>query len=208
LDTKFRNADAQKQERILNAAMRQFSLNGYAKASTNEIIKAAGISKGLLFHYFRNKKDLYLYLYDYAADLFVNEITERLDPREQDVFVKLRDIALIKLEIGARHPELFQFMKSVAVEDAPEVKAELEQRVKKTSNNAMAKLFQEIDFTKFKQGIDVARAMNIIVWTMEGFGNQEQEKLRISPNEEVDLQAMVAEMDNYLALLRQLLYKS
>ena len=41
--------------------------------ATNEIVKEADISKGLLFHYFKNKKGLFLYLYDYCIELYINE---------------------------------------------------------------------------------------------------------------------------------------
>lgn len=46
---KFINLEAEKRERIINAALKEFAQKGYDKASTNEIIKEAGISKGSLF---------------------------------------------------------------------------------------------------------------------------------------------------------------
>ena len=57
--------EPEKRERIINAAINEFTKKGYRNASTNEIVKEAGISKGLIFHYFKNKKQLYLFLYDY-----------------------------------------------------------------------------------------------------------------------------------------------
>ena len=57
----------EKQQRILNAALKEFAQKGYKNASTNQIVKEADISKGLLFHYFKNKKQLFLFLYDYRA---------------------------------------------------------------------------------------------------------------------------------------------
>lgn len=58
---KFLSLDKEKQDRIINAAMKEFAQKGYDKASTNEMVKEAGISKGLLFHYFQNKKQLYFF---------------------------------------------------------------------------------------------------------------------------------------------------
>lgn len=46
---KFNSLEAEKQERIINTALKEFARNGYDKASTNEIVKEAGISKGSLF---------------------------------------------------------------------------------------------------------------------------------------------------------------
>lgn len=62
---KFFSLEPDKRERIINAALNEFARNGYGKASTNEIIKEAGISKGSLFNYFNNKKELYLFLLGY-----------------------------------------------------------------------------------------------------------------------------------------------
>ena len=45
------------------------TMNQYKKAPTSEIAAEAGISKSLLFHYFHNKLELYLFLWKYAADL-------------------------------------------------------------------------------------------------------------------------------------------
>jgi AcrR family transcriptional regulator len=45
-----------KQNEIMHAALREFSRFGYDLASTNRIVAEAGISKGVLFKYFSNKK--------------------------------------------------------------------------------------------------------------------------------------------------------
>ncbi|MFZ5907955.1 MAG: TetR/AcrR family transcriptional regulator [Nitrospirota bacterium] len=46
-------------QRIIKAAMDVFSVKGYAKASVREIAKAADISVGGVYLYFRNKEELY-----------------------------------------------------------------------------------------------------------------------------------------------------
>ena len=69
MNERFYSLSQDKQQRIINAAYKVFALNSYKKAPMSEIANEAEISKALLFHYFRNKKDLYLYLWDNAADL-------------------------------------------------------------------------------------------------------------------------------------------
>jgi AcrR family transcriptional regulator len=49
-------------EKILDAAMQVFSTFGYAGANIRAIAKAAGISIGGVYLYFRNKEELYLNL--------------------------------------------------------------------------------------------------------------------------------------------------
>ena len=57
--SEFLNQDDQRKDRILEAALIEFADKGYKKASTNTIVREAGVSKGLLFHYYKSKKDLY-----------------------------------------------------------------------------------------------------------------------------------------------------
>ena len=69
MNDKFYALSEEKQSKILNAAYKVFATNQYKKAPTSEIAEEAGISKSLLFHYFHNKLELYLFLWKYAADL-------------------------------------------------------------------------------------------------------------------------------------------
>lgn len=56
MDDLLLHVNPEKKERMINSALKEFSVNTFQKASTNTIVEEAGISKGLLFHYFGNKK--------------------------------------------------------------------------------------------------------------------------------------------------------
>jgi AcrR family transcriptional regulator len=47
-----------KKENILNAALELFANEGYNAVSTNKIARQAGVSEGLIFRHFENKKGL------------------------------------------------------------------------------------------------------------------------------------------------------
>lgn len=64
MNERFFSLPAEKQQTIINAGYRFFSQNSYKNSPMSEIAAAAGISKSLLFHYFRNKKELYMFLWD------------------------------------------------------------------------------------------------------------------------------------------------
>ncbi len=49
----------QRKWQILTISLEQFIQKGYYGTSTREISKIAGISSGLMFHYFESKEDLY-----------------------------------------------------------------------------------------------------------------------------------------------------
>lgn len=52
MNDKFFDLKQEKQDRMINASLKIFSRGGYRHASTDEIVKEAGISKGLLFPLF------------------------------------------------------------------------------------------------------------------------------------------------------------
>lgn len=54
--------DKQRRNALLNAALREFTSQGYDNASTNIIAKEAGFSKALMFHYVGSKQELFIYL--------------------------------------------------------------------------------------------------------------------------------------------------
>lgn len=51
--------NALSRQRILDAALREFS-RGYESASLNNVCAENGISKGIIYHYFKDKDELYL----------------------------------------------------------------------------------------------------------------------------------------------------
>lgn len=54
-------------ERILEAALREFSANGLAGARTEQIAVAAGVNKALLYYYFESKEKLYAAALEFVA---------------------------------------------------------------------------------------------------------------------------------------------
>ena len=62
MNEKILQSAEEKQQAIINAGFRIFSQNSYKKSPMQKVADAAGISKSLLFHYFHNKKDFYMFL--------------------------------------------------------------------------------------------------------------------------------------------------
>ena len=92
MNDKFFDLKKEKQDRMINAALKVFAGNGYEHASTDEIVKEAGISKGLLFHYFISKIGLYTFVYDYSVKYLLLELNTGVDKEETDFFKLTRQI--------------------------------------------------------------------------------------------------------------------
>ena len=71
---------------MINGSLKIFTENGYRHASTDEIVSEAGISKGLLFHYFINKIGLFSFLYEYSTRFVLLELHEEFRRPETDYF--------------------------------------------------------------------------------------------------------------------------
>jgi TetR/AcrR family transcriptional regulator len=209
LISKFMNLDIEKQDRIINAALKEFAQKGYKNASTNEIVKEANISKGLLFHYFSSKKKLFLFLCDYSIDIFLNEFYSKLNYDETDIIRRWRQIALLKIELIQKHPELYDFMITTVTEDSADIKQELEDKNKSILEDGFKRMLENIDTSGFKDGMDIKRVSQIIIWVAQGFGNRELEKLKHDSVHisNYDLNAVMEEFDKYIELLKSTFYK-
>ena len=69
MNPKFFKLPPERQDLIRSSAMIEFGESTFKKTSADSIAKRAGVSKGLLFHYFKDKRELYLYLFQYALDV-------------------------------------------------------------------------------------------------------------------------------------------
>lgn len=61
----FLNLSEEKKERIIHAALEEFSTRTFNDASITNIVKKADISRGSFYQYFGNKEKLYNYLVNY-----------------------------------------------------------------------------------------------------------------------------------------------
>ena len=174
--SKFNNLKLEKQEQIINAAIKEFVQSGFDKASTNEIVKRANISKGSLFNYFNSKKDLYLYLIEYSRNI-IRDLNDQIDLTEEDLFNRIEKAGLEKFYVQQKHPLVFDFFASLKHEESVEVKETVKQSIAYIYNVAIKRLYQDIDYSKFRDEIDVEKAIEILNWTMFGLGDKALEQI-------------------------------
>ncbi|GGM18777.1 TetR family transcriptional regulator [Paraliobacillus quinghaiensis] len=202
MNENFYSLHAEKQTRVINAALKEFVKNGFEKASTNEIVKGAGISKGSLFNYFNNKKDLYFFLIEHSLKV-VETIYDEIDLTETDIFNRLEQFGLTKFAIQKKTPQIFDFLLSVKKEEADEVRADIAKILDDTLEEGLGKIYQNIDYSKFREDIDIQRAIEIINWTMIGFAEKEG---NVDSVQDIDIE-IYKEWHNYSELLRRCFYK-
>ena len=123
---KFLSLPQEKQNRIVEAAMKLFGEVGYKKAYISEIATAAGISKALVFHYFGSKKGLYSYLVYYTGKIVMTEAQHERDTLNKDFFDRVIITVKFRLSVKDRYPAMNSFLESVYNEDHPDVASDIE----------------------------------------------------------------------------------
>ena len=101
---------------------------GYEHASTDEIVKEAGISKGLLFHYFISKLGLYSFVYDYSVRYIMLELSTGVSAGETDYFELQNQINLSQLQVMKNYPYMLQFLNKSREENVSEALVETEDK--------------------------------------------------------------------------------
>lgn len=149
MNAKFFDLKKEKQDRMINAALKIFALNGYSHASTDDIVKEAHISKGLLFHYFESKIGVYSFLYDYSVKFFSLELSSAVDPSESDYFELKKMVEAAKMQTLKNYPYMLLFINSCKKETVPEALLETEDS-KLQFKNAIGTIFARADYTGLK----------------------------------------------------------
>ena len=111
MNERFFDLKKDRQDRIINGAMRIFAENGYRHASTDEMVAAAGISKGLLFHYFKSKKGTWMFLYEYCTRYMLIEMREAERRHGCDFFDMYRQLVKADESVLRRYPWVPIFLK-------------------------------------------------------------------------------------------------
>ena len=95
----------EKEEAILEAALKIIKDKGFHRARMSDIAKGANISYGLVYHYFKTKEDLFeAILYRWWDSLF--QLMKDINEAQSDVQMKLRHIIDYFLDTYQDNPEL------------------------------------------------------------------------------------------------------
>lgn len=208
MPTKLLDLEPSRRNAILNAALKEFALRGFDNASTNVIAKDAGISKALMFHYINSKQELFLFMYDYFAELLDKEYFIKMDFTEKDIFARLRESYLIQIELLKQYPWIFEFNKLSTVTSSHEINKAIEQKADKLQSSCDHQLFDRIDISKFREGLNIDICKQLIYYSNVGFTNQVLNDIRNSQTPNLDDRQIITKLDEYFDELRKIFYSS
>lgn len=203
----FESIDNEKRYRVLNAALQEFANHSYEQASTNRIVKQAGIGKGMLFHYFNSKEDLFHYLINHAIEFINEHYVVQLKLDERDFIERMKLAAELKLKIYRAHPELFNFIAMVYVNE-PERLTEIEMRkLHDMQKNGFTQLYNGIDTSLFRDDIPTEQALKLIQWSIDGYQQEMIGILKGKKLDQEDFNPYWKEFSVYMQALKTAFYK-
>lgn len=195
MNDKFFDLSREKQDRMINGAIEVFAKNGFKHASTDDMVKAVDVSKGLWFHYFGSKLGLYTFVYGYSVKYMILELSSVVDADEKNYFEIMKQIEFAKMRIRKSYPYMTLFLEQALTETDTDI---LEQTAEDR------RIFQEKMTGLIKSGeipgvVDKARREKIkrmIQYTIDGIVRDKAFS--------VEPEAVYREIKNYLELLREL----
>jgi AcrR family transcriptional regulator len=101
-------------ERIVHAAVRLFCEKGFDATPVREICDAAGVTKPVLYYYFKNKEDLFQSILRDTLGEFRRNLVEACNRQNGDLRKQLDEITEVYVNAAKSNPDLVRFINSIA----------------------------------------------------------------------------------------------
>ena len=224
-DQEHRNRTGQGDERrnrILQTALYHFAVHGYARTSTNRIAAEAGTAKGLVFHYFGSKRNLFLGCLQLVLDTFGSELCVFLSVKSPDFIQRMQGFLRLKKMWLQQHPMEYRLLARL-----PDLPVELQAAATKCLDRWQGQqraLVTDLDETPWNPQVNPNQVIEMVALLTEGIdqrwlsfplsGAPEGEQDGVVKNSgdalvawEEHLQRVLEEALTYLEILRQGIYR-
>lgn len=169
MNEKFFSLPEEKQRKIINAGFRVFSQNSYKKSPMNEIADCAGISKSLLFHYFHNKRELYLFLWDKACKITVEYLNKYGCYEPNDFFDMMERGMRAKIHMMKKYRSMTSFVVRAFYEKDPAVNSAIHDSYRDYFELKAQKALERVDPNDFVEGFDLKMMYREMYLASEGY---------------------------------------
>lgn len=95
----------QTRRRILESALAEFSEQGYGASSVNTISNREGLSKGIIYHYFPTKDDLYLACVEECFQMLTGHLQSHTNMVGQTAEERLEQYFRVRLDFFEQSPQ-------------------------------------------------------------------------------------------------------
>ena len=202
MNEQFFGLPEEKRMRIINAGLEVFGTNEYKRASTDLIAEKAGISKGLLFYYFHNKKSYYIYLYEYVETMIKESVIDTHFSEITDFFELCEYAAEKKCRLLEKNPHIFDFAVRAFYSTNEDVSEEMNKKVSNATDSIYDCYFKPLGQDKFKPCINPQEIVQMLTWMTDGYMHEKQRTgIRVSIDD------IMSHFRRWSSMFRKLSYK-
>ena len=155
LNERFYQLPEDRRNSIINAGFRVFSQYSYKNSPMSGIAAEAGISKSLLFYYFKNKKELYLFLCRYSAELTEQEMIRNKCFEKDDFFDIFLSGLEVKVQLMRQYPDLSLFQLKAYYEKDSSLRPEINKLIGQYSGYENQAKMLKLNKEQFIEGLDL-----------------------------------------------------
>lgn len=200
MNDKFFDLKKDKQDRMINAALKVFAMQGYKHASTDDIVKEAGVSKGLLFHYFESKIGVYEFVYEYSVRYMVLELSTTVSKDESNLFEVMKQMEFARMNVAKGYPYMQQFLNRSMTEDVGEALLATESK-RAILEAEYERLDAQIRYIGFPTGVDGRKLHKMLDFTVKGLMTERFMENAFQP------EMLYKEIAEYLDMMKLLVMK-
>lgn len=200
MNGKFFDLNREKQDRMINAALKLFAEHGYRYASTDDIVSEAGISKGLLFHYFESKLGVYVFVFDYSVRYMALELNTTMDSAETDMFELLKQRERARMHAMRGYPYMQHFLNRSRAENVSEALLATEKLRSLLTENE-ENLYARMDMTGLPDTVDGEKLCRMLEFTISGLLTEHFQNASFQP------EMLYEEIVEYLDMMKKTVYR-
>lgn len=197
MNGKFFDLKKEKQDRMINAALKVFALHGYRHASTDDIVREAAISKGLLFHYFGSKLGVYSFIYDYSVRYMTLELSTTVDRKATDMFTLMKQVECARMHAMRGYPYMQQFLNRSMAEDVSEALLAIEDK-RNILTDAYDAIISQMNFEELPPEVDGEKLRKMLDFTIKGLMTERFQDASFQP------EMLYEEIVDYLDMMKKI----
>ncbi len=115
-------------EKILQAAITEFSASGYDKVTMENICTRHGISKGMMYHYYSGKDDLFLLCVQNMYQMMQQYLEENMAELEKkDALHALKEFWMLRESFFGEHPPFKNIFENALLRTPPHLFEKIEE---------------------------------------------------------------------------------
>lgn len=207
MNEKFLRLPKEKQENILQAAISEFACEGYDRASTDNIVLRAGISKGSLFNYFTNKQGLYEDIVSYIIAKAQKEVIEEIVKISgEDFYSRLKKVLVIKHRYMTKYPLEVRILSNYISMNSKTNNDKVRHYRQVEAYELQKELITYLDKTTIRPNLQVEDVLFVTTTLLQAVLKR-QDELALFDAEAGKAETIEKELDKYIDLLKFGIYK-